>query len=261
LPSEIQKPSSPAILHPLDTAHRVPQTLTEKIVQSYSLGLAKGQYVKAGDYVMLSPHHCMTHDNSYPTALKFMSIGASKIHDPTQIVMTLDHDVQNKSEKNLKKYQQIEQFAKRHDVDFYPAGHGIGHQIMIEQGYAFPGTVTVASDSHTNMYGGVGCLGTPVVRTDAAAIWATGRTWWKVPPIAKVLFTGTLPKGVTGKDVIIALSGLFNNDQVLNHAIEFTGSTETMRSLSIDTRLTIANMTTEWGALTGCAVSPKISIS
>lgn len=193
----------------------------------------------------------MTHDNSWPTALKFISIGASKIHDPRQIIMTLDHDVQNKSEKNLGKYRQIEEFAKRQGVDFYPAGRGIGHQIMVEEGYAFPGTITVASDSHSNMYGGVGCLGTPIVRTDAAAIWATGRTWWNVPQTAKVQFTGTLSQGGTGKDVIIALSGLFNKDEVLNYAIEFTGLEETMKSLSIDTRLTIANMTTEWGALTG----------
>ncbi|KAI9865040.1 MAG: mitochondrial Homoaconitase [Vezdaea acicularis] len=165
--------------------------------------------------------------------------------------MTLDHDVQNKSQSNLKKYRQIEEFAKKHEVDFYPAGRGIGHQIMVEEGYAWPGTLAVASDSHSNMYGGVGCLGTPVVRTDAASIWATGRTWWQIPPIAKVTFVGTLPKGVTGKDVIVALCGLFNNDEVLNHAIEFTGSDETMRSLPIDDRLAIANMTTEWGALSG----------
>lgn len=207
--------------------------------------------MKSGDYVTLSPHHCMTHDNSWPVALKFMSIGASKIHDPKQIVMTLDHDVQNKSETNLKKYKQIEEFAKKQGVDFYPAGRGIGHQIMVEEGYAWPGTMTVASDSHSNMYGGVGCLGTAMVRTDAASIWATGKTWWQIPPIAKVTLTGVLPKGVTGKDVIVALCGLFNNDEVLNHAIEFTGSEQTMRSLPVDDRLAIANMTTEWGALTG----------
>ncbi|EGS17619.1 uncharacterized protein CTHT_0069590 [Thermochaetoides thermophila DSM 1495] len=229
----------------------VPQTLTEKIVQKYAVGLPAGKKVKSGDYVTLAPHHCMTHDNSWPVALKFMSIGASKIHNNRQIVMTLDHDVQNKSEANLKKYRQIEEFAKKHGVDFYPAGRGIGHQIMVEEGYAWPGTVTVASDSHSNMYGGVGCLGTPVVRTDAASIWATGRTWWQIPPIAKVTFTGVLPPGVTGKDVIVALCGLFNKDDVLNHAIEFTGSEETMRSIPIDDRLTIANMTTEWGALSG----------
>jgi homoaconitate hydratase len=244
-------PHSSAILSSLKTNTRIPQTLTEKIVQRYSLGLAVGKAVKSGDYVTLSPHRCMTHDNSWPVALKFMSIGASKIHDPKQIVMTLDHDVQNKSETNLKKYKQIEEFAKNQGVDFYPAGRGIGHQIMVEEGYAWPGTMTVASDSHSNMYGGVGCLGTAMVRTDAASIWATGKTWWQIPPIAKVTLTGVLPKGVTGKDVIVALCGLFNNDEVLNHAIEFTGSEQTMRSLPVDDRLAIANMTTEWGALTG----------
>ena len=193
----------------------------------------------------------MTHDNSWPVALKFMSIGATEIYNKKQIVMTLDHDVQNKSESNLKKYRQIEEFAKKQGVVFYPAGRGIGHQIMVEEGYAWPGTVAVASDSHSNMYGGLGCLGTPVVRTDAASIWATGRTWWQIPPIAKVQFRGTLPPGVTGKDVIVALCGLFSKDEVLNHAIEFTGTEETMRSLPVDDRLTIANMTTEWGALTG----------
>lgn len=191
----------------------------------------------------------MSHDNSWPVATKFMGIGASKIKNNRQVVMTLDHDVQNKSEKNLQKYANIEAFAKKHGIDFYPAGRGIGHQILVEEGYAFPGTMTVASDSHSNMYGGVGCLGTPVVRTDAAAIWATGKTWWQVPPVAQVVLNGSLPQGVTGKDVIVALCGLFNNDEVLNHAIEFTG--DGIEALAIDDRLAIANMTTEWGALSG----------
>ena len=249
--SQVEDPSASAILSSLKTSPRIPQTLTEKIVQKYAVGLPKDKFVKSGDYVTISPHHCMTHDNSWPVALKFMSIGASKLNDPKQIVMTLDHDVQNKSEKNLTKYRQIEEFAQKQGTDFYPAGRGIGHQIMVEEGYAWPGTLVVASDSHTNMYGGIGCLGTPVVRTDAASIWATGRTWWQIPPVAKVNFTGVLPKGVTGKDVIVALCGLFDQDDVLNHAIEFTGSEETMRSLPVDARLTIANMTTEWGALSG----------
>jgi homoaconitate hydratase len=120
---------------------------------------------------------------------------------------------------------------------------------MVEEGYAFPGTMVVASDSHANMYGGLGCLGTPLVRTDAAAIWATGRTWWQVPPVAKVVLTGRLQPGVSGKDVIITLCGRFNRDEVLNHALEFTG--DGIEHLSIEERLTIANMTTEWGALVG----------
>lgn len=244
-------PASAAVYSSLQTSRAVPQTLTEKIVQKYSVGLAKDKFVKSGDYVTISPYRCMTHDNSWPVAMKFMSIGASKLHDPQQIVMTLDHDVQNKSDKNLQKYRQIEEFAKQQGVEFYPAGRGIGHQIMVEEGYAWPGTLSVASDSHSNMYGGVGCLGTPIVRTDGASIWATGKTWWQIPPVAKITLTGTLPPGVTGKDVIVALCGLFAKDEVLNHALEFTGSEETLRSIPVDDRLTIANMTTEWGALSG----------
>ena len=225
------------------------QTLTEKIAQKYAVGLDKNHEVHAGDYLMIQPAYVMTHDNTGAVIPKFKSIGAKKLFNPRQVVNTLDHNVQDTSEKNLEKYKKIEDFAKSMGADFYPAGRGIGHQIMCEEGYAFPGTMAVASDSHSNMYGGLGCLGTPIVRTDAAAIWATGRTWWKVPPIAKVELTGKLQKGVTGKDVIIALCGFFNNDEVLNHAIEFVG--DGINNLTIDERLSIANMTTEWGALVG----------
>lgn len=225
------------------------QNLTEKIVQKYAVGLSDDKKVFSGDYVTIKPAHCMSHDNSWPVATKFLGLGAKDVHDRKQIVCTLDHDVQNKSEKNLEKYQNIENFAKEQGIDFYPAGRGIGHQIMIEEGYAFPLNLTVASDSHSNTYGGVGSLGTPIVRTDAASIWATGQTWWQIPPVAKVELVGELPKGVTGKDIIVALCGIFNNDEVLNHAIEFTG--DGISKLSVDYRLTIANMTTEWGALSG----------
>ncbi len=225
------------------------QNLIEKIAQKHAAGLDGGQIVRSGDYISIKPLHIMTHDNTGAVIPKFESIGAHKICNPHQPVFTLDHDIQNKSESNLEKYARIEAFAKKHGIDFYPAGRGIGHQIMCEEGYAWPGTVVVASDSHSNMYGGLGCLGTPVVRTDAAAIWATGRTWWQIPPVARVELRGKLKPGVTGKDVIIALCGFFNKDEVLNHAIEFAG--EGVASLAIHQRLTIANMTTEWGALAG----------
>ncbi|ROT37229.1 homoaconitase [Sodiomyces alkalinus F11] len=228
-----------------------PQTLTEKIIQRYAVGLPEGKVVRSGDYISISPWRIMSHDNSAAIINKFLSIGATQIRDPDQVIMALDHDVQNKSEANLKKYERIREFATLQGVRNYPAGRGIGHQIMIEQGHAWPGTLTVGSDSHSTIYSGIGAVGLAVVRTDAASIWATGKTWFQVPPVARVNLTGVLPPGVTGKDVIVALCGLFNQDEVLNHAIEFTGSEQTMASLPVDDRLAIANMTTEWGALTG----------
>lgn len=234
------------------------QTLIEKIAQKFAVGLDPQHEVHAGDYLSIKPAYVMTHDNTGAVIPKFKSIGATKLANPRQVVITLDHNVQDKSEKNLEKYKKIEEFAKSMGADFYPAGRGIGHQIMCEEGYAWPLTMAVASDSHSNMYGGLGCLGTPIVRTDAAAIWATGRTWWQVPPIAKVILNGKLRKGVTGKDLIIALCGYFNHDEVLNHAIEFVG--DGVKSLSVDERLAIANMTTEWGALAGVFPVDEITI-
>ncbi len=236
----------------------MPQNVVEKIVQKFAVDLPEGYKVQSGDYVTISPAYVMTHDNTGAVMNKFKAIGATKFANPRQIVFTLDHNIQDKSEKNLAKYKKIEEFAKHMGNDFYPAGRGIGHQIMIEEGYAFPGTMVVASDSHSNMYGGIGALGTPIVRTDAAALWATGKTWWQIPPVSKVILKGKLRKGVTGKDLIIALCGYFNHDEVLNHIIEFTG--EGVTSLTLEQRLTVANMTTEWGALGGIFPIDEITI-
>ena len=223
------------------------QTLVEKIAQKYAVGLPAGYEVHAGDFLSVRPAHCMTHDNTDAVIPKFKSIGAAKVFDPQQPVFALDHDIQNKSPENLAKYAKIEEFAKKHGIAFHPAGRGIGHQIMLEEGFALPGSFVVASDSHSNIYGGLGALGTPVVRTDAAAIWSTGRTWWQVPDVVKVTLRGQLAPGVTGKDVIITLIGTFNSDEVLNCCLEFTGPG--VATLSIEERMTIANMSTEWGAL------------
>jgi homoaconitate hydratase len=224
------------------------QTLIEKIAQAYSEGSA-GRQVHAGDFLTMRPKHVMTHDNTGAVIPKFMGIGASKIADPHQPVFCIDHDIQNTSEANLAKYEKIRRFAEERGIDFYPPGTGIGHQVIVEQGYVTPGSLVVASDSHSNLYGAVGALGTPVVRTDAASIWATGTFWWQVPEVAEVRLEGKLPPDASGKDVIVSLIGLYNQDDVLNMAVEFTGPG--VSTLSMEERMTIANMTTEWGALTG----------
>ena len=225
------------------------QTVVEKIAQAHLAEGPPDRPLRAGDFVSIRPRHVMTHDNTAPVMKKFQAIGAVRIHDPRQPVFALDHDIQNQSPANLAKYSAIEAFAREQGIDFYPAGTGIGHQIMVEKGYVTPGSFVVASDSHANMYGALGAVGTPVVRTDAAAIWATGEFWWQIPRTVQVVLTGKLAPGVTGKDVIITLCGLYNQDEVLNAAVEFTGPG--VASLSIDARLTIANMTTEWGPLVG----------
>jgi homoaconitate hydratase len=233
------------------------QTIVEKIAQTH---LAEGpkRPLRTGDFVSIRPHRVMTHDNTSAVMSKFKGIGAKKILDSKQLVFALDHDIQNQDEANQKKYRSIEAFAKEQGVEFYPAGSGIGHQIMVERGYAVPGSFVVASDSHSNMYGALGAIGTPIVRTDAAAVWATGEFWWQIPRSIQVVLEGKLPAGATGKDVIITLCGIYNHDEVLNAAVEFGGPG--VASLSMDARFSISNMSTEWGPLVGWFPVDEVTI-
>jgi len=224
------------------------QTVVEKIAQAH-MTEGPDRPLRTGDVISLKPRHILTHDNTAAVMGKFKAIGARVIHDPKQPVFALDHDIQNTSEVNLSKYQTIKDFAAENGINFYPAGTGIGHQVMVSMGYVLPGSLVVASDSHANMYGALGALGTPVVRTDAAAVWATGEFWWQIPRSVRVVLEGELPTGATGKDVIITLCGLYNQGEVLNAVVEFTGPG--VDTLSMDARFSISNMTTEWGALAG----------
>jgi hypothetical protein len=244
-------------------------TLTEKII---GLHLAPGSHApgapppRQGDFVLVRPRRILTHDNSAAVIPKFNALFAGEdaapartpsIFDPFQPVLALDHDIQNLTSDNLARYATIERFARAHNLPFHRAGSGIGHQLMLEQGHVLPGTLVVASDSHANAYGALGALGLPVVRTDAAVIWATGSTWWHIPPVINVHLTNALSPGVTGKDAIIALCSRFPTE-VQNAAAEFTGPG--LRTLSISDRMAIANMTTEWGAI-ACVMQSDQSVA
>lgn len=225
------------------------QNRTEKILQNYSVGLKDGQKVHSGDTLWLEPHHVLSHDNTSAILPKFEQLKKRQIFDSKQPVIALDHNIQDKSPENVRKYSTIKNFANYQGLNFFEAGKGIGHQLMVEQGFAFPETFCVGADSHSNMYGGIGCLGTPVVRSDVAILWSIGKIWWSVPPVVRIIFNNKAKHGITGKDIILNLIASVGRKAVLNKALEFDG--DGISSLDIDDRLTIANMTTEWGALTG----------
>lgn len=233
------------------------QTVVEKIAQAH-MTEGPDRPLRTGDVISLRPRHVMTHDNTAAVMSKFRAMGVSAIRDPRQPVFTLDHDIQNTTDTNLAKYAEIQAFAEEQGVDFYPAGTGIGHQTMVSMGYVVPGSLVVASDSHSNVYGALGALGTPVVRTDAAGIWATGEFWWQIPRTVEVVLEGELQNGATGKDVIITLCGLYNQGEVLNAVVEFSGPGVT--TLSIDERFSISNMTTEWGTLAGWFPTDEVTL-
>lgn len=237
-------------------------TLTEKIVARHIAGDADpaSSVARQGDFVLIRPRRILTHDNTSAVIPKFHALfdsrEAAAIHDPSQPVLALDHDIQNHTPENLGRYATIERFARVHALEFHRAGSGIGHQLMLERGHVIPGSLVVASDSHANAYGAFGALGAPVVRTDAAVIWATGHTWWHIPPVINVRLLNALAPGVTGKDIILSLCARFPRDAE-NAAVEFTG--DGLHTLSISDRIAIANMTTEWGAI-ACVMEPDDAV-
>lgn len=224
------------------------QTLTAKIVTRYCVR-GPSRPLRTGDLVTLRPRHLMSHDNSAAIMDRFASMGAGRVRYPWQPVIAIDHDVQNTDPERLETWHRIERFARDQGIEFWPCGSGIGHQIMVADGYVTPGSLCVAADSHANIYGALGCLGTAIVRSDAAAVWATGEFWWELPRVVQVVLSGELAEGVTGKDLILSLCGRYCDGEVHNAVVEFTGAG--VASLDIDDRFTVANMTTEWGALAG----------
>jgi homoaconitate hydratase len=231
------------------------RTFVEAVVEAHACGTPLGRPARPGDIVWLRPKKLMTHDNSSAVLARFLAMGATRVAEPSRCVIVLDHDIQNKTPSNLAKYAAIEAFAREQGIEFHPAGSGIGHQVMIDRGHARPGELCVAADSHANMYGALGALGVAVSRSDAAGIWASGMFWWEVPESVRVVFEGRLRRGATGKDVALLLCALYPND-VLGKVVEFDGPG--VATLEWDDRLTIANLTTEWGAIAG--VFPEGSV-
>jgi 3-isopropylmalate/(R)-2-methylmalate dehydratase large subunit len=144
----------------------------------------------------------------------------------------------------------MRQFAKDQNATFYEVGRGgICHQVMPEKGHVTPGNVIVGADSHTCTYGAFGAFATGIGSTEAAAVMATGKIWFKVPPTIKVNVKGAFQKYVTPKDLILNVIGNLGVDGAIYKATEFTGPT--IKKMSIAGRMTVCNMAVEMGAKNG----------
>ena len=163
----------------------------------------------------------------------------------------MDHFTPNKDIKAATQCKQCREFAGKYDIlNYYDVGEmGIEHALLPEKGLIAPGELCIGADSHTCTYGALGAFSTGVGSTDMCAGMATGEAWFKVPGAIRFNLTGKLNKYVSGKDVILHIIGMIGVDGALYKSMEFTG--EGLKSLSIDDRLTIANMAIEAGAKNG----------
>ena len=210
------------------------------------------QEVSPGEIVEANIDVAMTHDLTGPLAIKsFNEIGAKKVWDRNKVVVILDHLVPASSVISAGLHKTVRNFAEEQKIEnFYDVGRGgVCHQVMPEMGHVRPGEVIVGSDSHTCTYGAFGAFATGIGSTEMAAVFATGKLWFRVPEVIKVDVTGKFQKLVTAKDLTLNIVGRIGADGAIYKGLEFGGST--IREMTIDGRMVLANMAVEMGAKAG----------
>ncbi len=221
--------------------------ITEKI-----LAKASGkQAVCPGEIVDANVDVIMVHDLTGPLTVEaFNKIGTQKVWDNKKVVIILDHQVPAESVKAAELQKTMRQFAKEQKIQIYDVGRGgICHQVMPERGHVIPGSVIVGADSHTCTYGAFGAFATGIGSTEAAAVFATGRIWFKVPPTIKINVEGKFQKFIAPKDLILNIIDKVKVDGAIYKSIEFTGSS--IKKMSAAGRMTLCNMAVEMGAKNG----------
>jgi len=234
----------------------VGMTITEKILCHHTdlKELHPGMLINAKVDIALG------NDITAPIAIKeFRKAGGLKVFDREKVVLVPDHFTPNKDIDSAQQCKFIRDFAREQEIThYYEVGRaGIEHALLPEQGIVLPGDLVIGADSHTCTYGALGAFATGVGSTDLAAAMMTGEVWFRVPETIKIVFHGTMQKWVSGKDLILSLIGLIGVDGARYKAMEFTG--ETVSTLGMADRLTIANMVIEAGAKNGIFIPDDIT--
>jgi 3-isopropylmalate/(R)-2-methylmalate dehydratase large subunit len=221
--------------------------IAEKILAAHSGKKA----VSPGEFLNVRVDLVLANDITAPISIKeFARIGVSKVFDPKRVVLVADHFVPNKDIASAEQAKLMREFAHRQGVVYFEVGcGGIEHVLLPEQGLVLPGDVVVGADSHTCTYGALGALATGMGSTDIACAMATGEVWMRVPPTIKFVFNGRLQKWVGGKDLILYTIGKIGVDGARYSSMEFCG--EAIDGLSVEGRLTMANMAIEAGGKAG----------
>src|SRR5258708_6104447 len=158
------------------------KTITEKILSAKS-----DHDARAGEVVVCRVDWALGTDGSTPMALDyFKAMGGTKVRDPQRLALAMDHYPPGPV------HQRLRDFAAQQDVQFWDAGEGIGHQLIVESGRALPGGLVVGADSHAVTYGALNCFGTGIGSSDLAAILLCGRIWLRVPDTIKVTLAGAM---------------------------------------------------------------------
>ena len=230
-----------------------PKTMLKKIWDNHVVHEEPGQSTIL--YVDLH----LVHEVTSPQAFESLRLAGRKIRRPDLTVATVDHNVPTTDRTipiqdpiSLKQIQALDQNANDFGVPYYnmhSSGQGIVHVIGPEQGYTQPGKLIVCGDSHTATHGALGALAFGIGTTQVELVLATQCLLQAPPKSMEIRVNGALPIGVTAKDLILGIIGQIGIDGGVGHVIEYTG--EAIRSLSMEGRMTVCNMSIEAGARAG----------
>ncbi|MBI5859956.1 MAG: 3-isopropylmalate dehydratase large subunit [Nitrosarchaeum sp.] len=229
--------------------------ITEKI-----LARASGrQRVAPDDVIFANVDKVMIHDVSGPGVIKVFDklkkqgINVDKLWDPTKVWVAEDHFVPSADKVSAENIVKLSNFTKNYGIEKhfkYGMGqYGICHTLSHEEALVLPGEVYVGGDSHTNTTGALGSFACGLGHTDVAYVLLNGKIWFKVPETLYFKLNGKLPEHVMAKDFILKIIGDISTEGGAYKTMQFGGSG--IDEMSVESRLTLCNMTTEAGAKNG----------
>jgi len=222
----------------------VGKTLAEKILSQKS-----GSDARAGSIVVAEVDLVFAQDTTGPlTVRQFQTSGFEHLANPNKTALFLDHAAPSPNYELSSEHILLRHFAQQTGCLIFDIGDGICHQLVAES-LAKPGDVIIGADSHTVTAGGLGAFATGMGSSDIAIAFGLGKTWFRVPESIKVVVSGNFPEGVYAKDLILRLIGNIGANGATYKALEFSG--DTVDSMSMSQRFTIANMAVEAGAKAG----------
>lgn len=201
----------------------------------------------------------LVHEVTSPQAFEGLRTSGRKVRAPQKTLAVVDHNVPTSDRKlpnpdpeSAEQIATLADNARDFGIEYYnefDRRQGIVHIIGPEQGFTLPGTTIVCGDSHTSTHGAFGALAHGIGTSEVEHVLATQTLIQKKAKNMHVVVDGKLPAGVTAKDIILAIIGEIGTAGGTGHVIEFAG--EAMRSLSMEGRMTVCNMTIEGGARAG----------
>jgi 3-isopropylmalate/(R)-2-methylmalate dehydratase large subunit len=217
--------------------------IIEKILANHS----GKDVVHPGDILDVSIDARAARDFGGANVVKNLLHNGLSIDDAEKTFFTFDCNPGGSDQKYAANQHFCRQFARENDLKVYDINAGIGTHLAIDLGLIRPGGTFVSTDSHANIMGAIGAFGQGMGDQDIAAVWANGKSWFKVPHSVKLTLKGKRPENISAKDIVLNMLDNFSTRELLGFSVELYGTV--VDELTLDERVTIASMGTELGAI------------